>query len=98
MGARHLVVVNGELGAVGIITRADMNEHRLAHFWHEEVRESIFCILYPAIWQNTVYCVMADILFNCMYMYPMWMYALFISFHFMCVSLITLSLIIIDTM
>lgn len=37
MGARHLVVVDGELGAVGIITRADMNEHRLAHFWHEEV-------------------------------------------------------------
>ena len=40
MGARHLVVVNGELGAVGIITRADMNEHRLAHFWHEEVSDS----------------------------------------------------------
>lgn len=38
MGLRHLVVVDGELGAVGIITRADMNEHRLAHFWHEEVR------------------------------------------------------------
>ena len=37
MGLRHLVVVDGELGAVGIITRADMNEHRLAHFWHEEV-------------------------------------------------------------
>ena len=37
MGARHLVVVDGELAAVGVITRADMNEHRLAHFWHEEV-------------------------------------------------------------
>lgn len=37
MGFRHLVVVDGELMVVGIITRADMNEHRLAHFWHEEV-------------------------------------------------------------
>ena len=41
MGARHLVVVDGELAAVGVITRADMNEHRLAHFWHEEVRNLI---------------------------------------------------------
>jgi hypothetical protein len=42
MGARHLVVVDGELAAVGVITRADMNEHRLAHFWHEEVGIIIF--------------------------------------------------------
>ena len=36
MGLRHLVVVDGELSAVGIITRADMNEHTLHHYWEEE--------------------------------------------------------------
>ena len=45
MGARHLVVVDGELAAVGVITRADMNEHRLAHFWHEEVHIVILMYL-----------------------------------------------------
>ena len=45
MGARHLVVVDGELAAVGVITRADMNEHRLAHFWHEEVQIVIVALL-----------------------------------------------------
>ena len=37
MGMRHTVVVDGELLVVGIITRADMNEHHLAHFWKEQV-------------------------------------------------------------
>ena len=37
MGMRHVVVVNGELEVVGIITRSEMNEHHLAHFWKEEV-------------------------------------------------------------
>ena len=36
MGLRHLVVVDGELGVTGIITRADMNEHTLHHYWEEE--------------------------------------------------------------
>jgi len=36
MGFRHLVVVDGNLFVVGIITRSDMNEHRLEHFWHSE--------------------------------------------------------------
>ena len=36
MGMRHLVVVDGELGVAGLITRSDMNEHRLSHYWEEE--------------------------------------------------------------
>jgi len=36
MGLRHMVIVDGELQVVGMVTRADMNEHRLAHFWAEE--------------------------------------------------------------
>lgn len=37
MGMRHVVVVNGELQVVGIITRSEMNEHHLANFWKEHV-------------------------------------------------------------
>ncbi len=36
MGLRHIVVVDGDLMVKGMITRADMNEHRLAHYWEEE--------------------------------------------------------------
>ena len=36
MGFRHLVVVDGNLFVVGMITRSDMNEHRLEHFWQSE--------------------------------------------------------------
>ena len=36
MGLRHIVVVDGELMVKGIVTRGDMNEHRLAHYWQEE--------------------------------------------------------------
>ncbi len=36
MGLRHIVVVDGELQVVGMVTRTDMNEHRLAHYWEEE--------------------------------------------------------------
>jgi CBS-domain-containing membrane protein len=35
---RHLVVVDGELRVVGMITRSEMNEHHLAHYWQQEVR------------------------------------------------------------
>jgi len=35
MGYRHMVVVDGELTVVGMITRTDMNEHSLHHFWEE---------------------------------------------------------------
>lgn len=38
MGMRHLVVVDGELRVVGMITRSEMNEHHLAHYWQQEVR------------------------------------------------------------
>ena len=37
MGLRHIVVVDGELCVKGIITRSNMNEHSLEHYWHEEV-------------------------------------------------------------
>lgn len=37
VGLRHLIVVDGELVVKGIITRSDLDEHRLEHYWHEEV-------------------------------------------------------------
>ena len=36
MGLRHLCVVDGDLRVVGMITRYNMDEHRLKHFWEEE--------------------------------------------------------------
>lgn len=36
LGLRHIIIVDGELRVVGIITRADMNEHHLAHYWQEQ--------------------------------------------------------------
>eukprot|EP00981_Chlorochromonas_danica_P015383 scaffold11846_cov149-Ochromonas_danica.AAC.14 len=36
LGLRHLIVVDGELLVKGIITRSDLDEHRLEHYWHEE--------------------------------------------------------------
>ena len=35
LGYRHMVVVDGELVVVGMITRSDMNEHSLKHYWEE---------------------------------------------------------------
>lgn len=46
MGLRHIVIVDGELQVVGIVTRTDMNEHRLAHYWAEEVRFSDMKMVY----------------------------------------------------
>lgn len=37
MGLRHLVVVDGDHKAVGMITRHDITEHRLEHHWFQEV-------------------------------------------------------------
>ena len=37
MGLRHLTIVDGDLQVVGMITRFDLNEHRLAHYWEEQV-------------------------------------------------------------
>lgn len=37
MGMRHLIVVDGELSVVGMITRSEMNEHYLHHYWEDEV-------------------------------------------------------------
>ena len=45
MGLRHVVVVNGELGVEGIITRSEMNEHHLAHFWKEQGMLSLIYLL-----------------------------------------------------
>jgi CBS domain-containing protein len=39
MGLRHMVVVDGDLMVKGLITRGDLNEHRLAHYWAEEVSD-----------------------------------------------------------
>jgi len=36
MGMRHVVIIDQEMRVSGIITRADMNEHHLHHFWEEE--------------------------------------------------------------
>jgi CBS domain-containing protein len=36
MGLRHLCVVDGDLRVVGMITRYNMDEHRLKHFWESE--------------------------------------------------------------
>lgn len=36
MGFRHISIIDGEYTVKGIITRSDMDEHRLEHFWHEE--------------------------------------------------------------
>lgn len=46
MGLRHLIVVDGELMVKGIITRSDMTEHTLEHYWKEEVSAVVclFCI------------------------------------------------------
>ena len=40
MGLRHLIIVDGELSVVGMITRADMNEHKLHEYWHHQVNLS----------------------------------------------------------
>ena len=37
MGVRHLVINDGENQVVGMVTRADMNEHTLQHYWQAEV-------------------------------------------------------------
>jgi chloride channel 7 len=36
MGYRHTVVIDAEMRVVGIITRYDMNEHRLHHLWEHQ--------------------------------------------------------------
>jgi hypothetical protein len=41
MGLRHVVIVDGDLLVKGIVTRSDLDEHRLEHFWHEQVRKNL---------------------------------------------------------
>ena len=38
MGLRHLVVLNSNHCVTGIITRQDLTEERLEHFWFKEVK------------------------------------------------------------
>lgn len=47
MGLRHLPIIDGDLNVVGMITRADMNEHKLHEYWHEQV--PLTCCL-SALW------------------------------------------------
>ena len=53
MGMRHVLVVDGELLVKGIITRADMNEHHLEHFWKEQVCVYCFYKVYEIISSNS---------------------------------------------
>ena len=39
MGLRHLVVLNSNHCVTGIITRQDLTEERLEHFWFREVSD-----------------------------------------------------------
>lgn len=57
MGCRHVVVVDGELYVVGIITRSDMNEHHLAHYWQEQV--AYFNTLYVRSTLQSLFCSIA---------------------------------------
>jgi hypothetical protein len=57
MGMRHVLVVDGELLVKGIITRADMNEHHLEHFWKEQVCTSISCRSLCLIGNNVCLCL-----------------------------------------
>jgi hypothetical protein len=55
MGVRHLIVVDGELNVVGMITRSDMNEHHLQHYWQEQRDKMINDLNIDTLPQAVVY-------------------------------------------
>jgi chloride channel 7 len=58
LGLRHVVIIDGELRVTGMITRTEMNEHHLAHYWAakgEQMQKEInIDSLPPAIVYETI--------------------------------------------
>jgi hypothetical protein len=54
MGLRHLPVVDGDLNVKGMITRADLNEHKLHEYWHHQVIAYLYLYLHSSI-ADTLY-------------------------------------------
>ena len=67
MGFRHLVVVDGNLFVVGMITRSDMNEHHLEHIWHSEVCMYVCMYVFVFVMYVFAECIMMATVANVQY-------------------------------